>query len=103
MQSRLAEVYRRVSRLPRHHDATSSFAQFCAVLDQVEDELSGVPQQTPPPPDEGGRMYCPLPDRLTRRRDGGFAARTTGHMINVGPDGAVEVVNLRAGRVEFRR
>lgn len=101
MNERLREVYRRVAALPRQNTAAAAFAQFCETLDEVEDEMSGVVKQLPPPADGGGRMYCPLPDRTSHLPDGGIDAVTTGHTIHVSAYGDITVRNRRTGEVEF--
>lgn len=103
MNDRLHEVYRRVAALPNPGTAQGSLDQFCHVLDQVEDEMSGVPKQTPPPPTGDGRMYCPLPDRTRYLSDGGIETTTTGHVVHVSADGAIMITNRRSGEVEFTR
>jgi len=100
---RLAEVYRRVARLPRPSTAQESFDQFCDVLDEVEDEMSGVAKQFPPPADGGGRMYCPLADRTTYFEDGGIEAFSTGHAIRAYADGSIVISDRHTGEVEFAR
>lgn len=101
MDERLREVYRRVSSLRRTGTAAESFDQFCRVLDAVENELSGIPKQVPPPPTGDGRMYCPLPDRTEYRSDGSIEAVTAGHTIRVSANGTIEITNRRTGEVEF--
>ncbi len=102
-RDRLYEVYRRVMELPRPGTAQQALDQFCAVLDQVEDELSGIPKVTPPPVTGGGRMYCPLADRTTHLPCGGIDAVTTGHVIHISANGTMLVTNRRTGEVEFQR
>ncbi|WP_131722498.1 hypothetical protein [Mycolicibacterium conceptionense] len=92
-----------MAALPRPGTADESLAQFCAVLDAVEDEMSGAPKSDPPPATGDGRMYCPLPDRTQYLADGSIEAVTTGHTILVGRDGQLTVTRRSSGEVEFIR
>lgn len=100
---RLTEVYRRIAQLARPGSAQECLDQFCRVLDEVEDALSGVPKQCPPPADGGGRMYFPLTDRTAHLADGAIEAVATGHIIRVSADGGIVISNRQSGEVEFER
>ena len=49
MRKRLGEFYRRLAALPRAASAAEALEQICRTLDQVEDDLSGIPRASPPP------------------------------------------------------
>jgi hypothetical protein len=102
---RLKEVYRRLDLLPRADSAEGALRQICEVLEQVEDELSGIPKQVPPPPPGAAdqRMYCPLDDFVLRREDGSMLALTRGHRLEIAADGALRVVNKVTKLVEFEK
>ena len=102
-QQRLAEVYRRLSVAPRVNSAEDALRMVCVTLEQVEDELSGLPKQTPPPSfnQSDGRMYCPLEDHIQRRDDGSIMAITRGHRIEIGANGTIRILNRFENSVEF--
>jgi hypothetical protein len=49
VRERLDEFYRRLHAAPLETTAEAALEQICRILDEVEDELSGVPKQLPPP------------------------------------------------------
>lgn len=79
--------------------------QVSKTLDDVEDQLSGIPKKSPPPPPNmpDGRMYPPLPDRIKTMPDGTLVARTRGHIIEAGPDGSLKIINVKTGEVELQK
>jgi hypothetical protein len=105
IRERLDEFYRRLLALPRADSAEDALRQMCAVLERVEDEMSGIPKQSPPPwpshPD--GRMYCPLDDFIERRDDGSIFAMTRGHRIEIDNNGSVRIISKITGQVEFEK
>lgn len=100
--ARLAEVFRRLERLPAATSAEEARALLERVLDSVEDEMSGVPKD-PSRWKSDGRMYAPQPDSEVRPpRAGVRKFRTRGHYVLFGSNGAMEVQDLR-GRTVHRR
>jgi hypothetical protein len=91
--------------LPPSRSADETFRQLCETLDQVEDEWSGVAKRTPPPaPAEfDGRMYCPFPDFVERRDDGGILATTRGHRIEISATGTIKIIHKATDQVEFEK
>jgi hypothetical protein len=101
---RLEELYRRLALLPRASTAEAALAELCCTLDEVEDEMSGVAKQWPPPfGPPGGRMYCPLDDHTLRRPDGSILALARAHRIEIEADGRLRIVNKVTSRVEFEK
>jgi glycosyl transferase family 1 len=100
---RLAEFYRRLATELTATSADEALHQVSEVLDTVEDELSGIPRQSPPPRQAvaGARMYPPLDDRIIRYEDGSLSARTRGHRIEIEASGSVTIFNRRTGTQEF--
>jgi hypothetical protein len=102
---RLSEYFRRLTEQPASRTAEEALARLSQTLTDVEDELSGVPRQEPPPlpnvPD--GRMYPPQADMSVRHADGSITARTRGHDVLIGRDGSITVTNRRTGQVEFHQ
>jgi len=105
IQARLAEFYNRLRNAPRARNAQEALDQIRRTLDQVEDDLSGIPKKDPPPPpnQSDGRMYPPLDDFVVRNPDGSISARTRGHRIHCGADGSITITNIRTNEVEFSK
>ena len=103
IRERLDELYRRLRLLERSDSAEGSLRQLCESLDQVEDELSGLPKQSPPPPPSefDGRMYCPSEDFVARLEDGSLLALTRGHRIEIGANGSLRIFSKLTGKPEF--
>lgn len=103
IRERLDELFRRLRAKGRAASADEMFTRLCETLDEVEDAWSGIPKQTPPPiPNQSdGRMYCPLPDFVSRQDDGGIVALTRGHRIEILPDGRLKIISKRTGQAEF--
>ncbi|WP_282434910.1 eCIS core domain-containing protein [Nocardia panacis] len=91
IHERLDVYFARLRAQPPASSADEAFAQISRTLDQVEDELSGIPKKTPPPaPNQSdGRMYPPLADSVTRAADGSIRARTRGHTIDIDANGGM--------------
>ena len=102
MQQRLAEFYRRLRAQGPASSADDALARIRRTLDEVEDEMSGVTKQCPPPGPgmSDGRMYPPLDDFVKRLPDGRIIARSRGHRIEIGPDGETRIINLQTGGVD---
>src|SRR5205814_1831190 len=105
IEDRLAEFYSRLANLPAPGTADEALEQVATTLDAVEDDWSGVPKKTPPPPPNmpDGRMYPPLPDRIVHHADGSLTARTKGHIIEVGAKGSVTFRRKKTGVIEYTR
>lgn len=105
IRERLHEFYRRVGSLARAPSAEEALKQLARVLDDVEDELSGIPKKSPPPPPSvnDGRMYPPLDDFIIRHPDGRITARTRRHRIEIEANGSVTIINERTGAVELSK
>src|SRR5207244_313587 len=101
----LQEFYRRLAAAPRATSAEEALEQASRILEEVEDDLSGIPKQTPPPLPgmTDGRMYPPQPDLTVHQSDGRIIARTRGHVIEIEADGGLAIRNLKAGQTEFTR
>src|SRR5438105_1177265 len=92
---RLREFYRRLAAAPAVRTADEALALMSQTLDEVEDDLSGIPKRTPPPPKgtSDGRMYPPQPDSILRTPDGGMTFRTRGHRVVIGADGSITIAD----------
>jgi hypothetical protein len=105
IRQRLAEYFRRLGTAPRAGTAEEALRQVRDILNQVEDEFSGIPKKDPPPPPNqpDGRMYPPLDDFTTRHPDGSITATTKGHKIEIGPNGSITIRGRANGNVEFQK
>ena len=102
---RLREYFNHLRQQPASHSAEEALTRLSQTLTQVEDELSGIPKQEPPPPPNrpDGRMYPPQADNVKRLPDGSITARTAGHRIEIGTDGSITIRNIRSGEVDFHQ
>jgi Pretoxin HINT domain len=98
---RLEEYFRRLREAPVAQNAEEGLTQVREILNQVEDDLSGITRQNPPPPINmpDGRMYPPLDDFITRNSDGGIFARSRGHIIEISPQGNIKIIDKRTGDI----
>lgn len=102
---RLTEYFNRLRQQPVSRSADEALVRLSQTLMQVEDELSGIPRQEPPPPPNrpDGRMYPPQADNVRRLPDGSITARTAGHRIEIGAGGSITIRNVRTGEVDFHQ
>ena len=105
MRERLQELYRRLGSAPKTSSSEEALRELCELLEQVENEFSGVqkPANIPRPSMDDGRMYRPLEDHVARRADGSILALTRGHRIEIASDGSIRIVNKVTGQVEFQK
>lgn len=103
VQHRVVEFYRRLLAGPPASTAAEALVIIESILRAVEDELSGIPEQVPPPvpPVADVRIYPPQPDMIVRHEDGSLTARTQGHMIDLGADGSMIITRVSTGRCEL--
>ncbi len=105
IHERLKEFYRRLNQASPAKSADEALKLVCDTLNQVEDELSGISRQNPPPspnkPD--GRMYLPLEDYTKRNSDGSITAKSKAHTINIGSNGSITIINRRTKKIEFQK
>ncbi len=102
---RLAEFFRRLQAAARATTAEEALNQVRNIMNQVEDEFSGVIRKDPPPPIDqpDGRMYPPQNDFTTRKPDGSISARTRGHRIEIGRDGSITITNIKSGNIDLQK
>jgi hypothetical protein len=105
IQQRFQEYLERLNSSPPADSADSALQQLRYYLEQVEDELSGIPKKSPPPtpnmPD--GRMYPPLEDYIRRNSDGTISARSKGHNISIGADGSITITDRKTGEIVLNK
>jgi hypothetical protein len=100
---RLALVYERLDQMPPPTSAPEAFNRLNTVLDQVEDEHSGVPKNPNPGLKFDGRMYPPREDFTEHTADGRILAATKGNAIEAHPDGTLTVSSRRTGEPVYHR
>ncbi|MDJ0648976.1 MAG: hypothetical protein QNJ60_09730 [Xenococcaceae cyanobacterium MO_188.B19] len=105
IQERLEEFYRRLDKASSAKSADEAFKLVCDTLNQVEDELSGIPCKNPPasPSKPDGRMYPPQEDYTKRNNDGSIEARSKGHKIEIGSNGSITIINKKTQKIEFQK
>lgn len=101
---RLAEFLRRIGAAPPVTDADKAFRQLCDMLDEVEDEMSGTPNN-PANWQVDGRMYPPQEDRRIAvpgcPNVRGYRSR--GHDTFIGDNGAIEIRDRFSGSILFTK
>lgn len=102
-RDRLQEFYRRLMEAPRAATLDEALGQLTAILNAVEDELAGVPNN-PGNWRHDGRIYPPERDsmRASPARPGVTRFRSLAHNTYIGANGAIEIVSLD-GTVELRK
>ncbi|MES4904606.1 MULTISPECIES: hypothetical protein [unclassified Streptomyces] len=100
---RLAIVYQRLEELGPTRSARAALHQLSTVLNQVEDEYSGVPRDPNPGLKFDGRMYPPREDFIHHTPDGGLEATTKGNKIYLSADGQLRIDSRRTGETVYLR
>ncbi|MGW1839614.1 hypothetical protein [Streptomyces sp. NPDC002067] len=103
VHERLALVYERLDAMPPATSADEAFDRLGEVLDQVEDQHSGVPKNPDAPLKFDGRMYHPRPDFVSRRDDGSVHAVTKGNEIHAAANGTLTITSRRTGEAVYHR
>jgi hypothetical protein len=91
IQERLEVFFNRLGQAASCGTADEALALVCRLIEEVEDELSSVPREDPPPMRFTGRMYAPHADRVERRFDGSLVASTRHHSIYCSAKGAIHI------------
>ena len=97
----MAEVFRRLERMPAAASGEEGRANLENVLDKVEDELSGV-LKDPSRWQSDGRMYMPEADSQVNAPTGVQKFRSRGHYVLFGSNGAIEIQDLKGKTVHER-
>lgn len=102
---RLAEYFNRLRQQSASCTAEEALVRLSQTLMEVEDELSGIPRQEPPPPPNrpDGRMYPPQADNVRHLPNGNITARTAGHRIEIAMDGSITIWNVRTDEIDFHQ
>lgn len=106
---RLEKFYERLRDAPASSSRTEALALIARILNEVEDEMSGIPynprvyEDRSAPTD--GRMYPPLEDaaREVPEHPSVTRYRTRGHNIFISETGAIEIQDIRTKEVIFHK
>jgi hypothetical protein len=100
---RLQEFFRRLAKLPAAKSAKSARGQLATTLNQVEDEMTSIPND-PVGFQSDGRMYPPQDDsaRAVPNRPDVKRFRSRSHNTFIRKNGALEVQELD-GKVIFSK
>jgi hypothetical protein len=103
-KDRLDEFLRRLRACPAARDANEARHQVEEVLNAVEDEHSGVPND-PEDPNADERMFPPSDDFLVfvPERDDLMRFRHVRHDTTFGRNGAIEIRIRKTGEVIFEK
>jgi hypothetical protein len=103
---RLAVFYERLRTAPPAATAEEALTLICRVLEEVENEFSPMPKQSPPPRTFDGRMYLPQSDNIVKASDNSMWIKTRHHRVRIDPSGAFCVFREMPGRTlrkEFQK
>lgn len=102
--ARLREFYRRLDVAPPARSLDEAYGQICRILNEVEDELSGIRYNLTTSKSDG-RMYPPFWDFTwpDPDRSGVTIFRTALHRIFIGRNGAIEITDLGSHGIEFEK
>ena len=94
-RDRLAELYRRLAQVPRAATLDEALRMLTDILDRVEDELTGIPND-PCSWRYDERIYPPQRDSMRAVQGHPDVARfrSVGHNPFIGTNGAIEIVSL---------
>ncbi|HEX6040206.1 hypothetical protein [Longimicrobium sp.] len=100
---RLREFYRRLADAPRSSTFDEAFTQLAGILDEVEDELTNIPND----PNNwrwDDRIYPPQQDNMgaVPGHPRVMRFRSVKHRTYIGANGSLEIVSLE-GTIELRK
>jgi len=89
--------------MPPAKSAQEALDRIGTILEQVEDEFSGIEKREPPPqPKEfDGRMYPPKGDMIQSLPNGLVIARARKHLIEIEKDGTISIIFRETGALVF--
>jgi len=100
---RLNIVFERLRSAPAAVNADEAMAIMNRILEEVEDEFSGVPRDPHPGLLPSERMYPPERDNIIRDSRGNITANSRRHSTTFGADGSIVVTRRQTGTVVFRK
>lgn len=103
-EERLEEFFVRMSAAAPASNPEEAIILISRLIEEIEDEFSGIPNRPNPGLRPDGRMYPPQSDRIMPDGTGGLVAFTRGHRIEIAVGGAVTFRLRRApGTVVFTK
>ena len=105
IRQRLDLFFSKLDGLPPFESHNHALAEISRVMDEVEEEHSGVPRDLSGVPKRtDGRMYPPHPVYAKKTDLAGVTLYIqTGHQTFIGDGGAVLIINRRTGLMELDR
>jgi hypothetical protein len=100
---RLQEFFKRLGDAPYATDPEDALSLLGRLIDEVEDEWSGIPKRENPGLVFDGRMYPLQEDFIERLPDGSLVARTRGHVIEIDRRGGIIIKSKRTGGTVFSK
>ena len=103
-EDRLAEFLRRLGGAPAAKTFDEAYSQICNILNEVEDEMTAIPQN-PENWQSDGRLYPPLLDNLRAvpNRNDVKRLRSVGHNTFIGENGSIEIEVIKSKEVIFSK
>jgi hypothetical protein len=103
-EERLAEFLRRLGSAPAAKAFEEAYSQICNILNEVEDELTAIPNE-PENWQTDGRLYPPKLDNVrTVPSEGAIKRfRSVGHNTFIGENGSIEIEVIQTKEVIFSK
>lgn len=103
-EDRLEEFLRRLGESPLANTFDEAYSQLCNILDEVEDEMTSIPNQ-PENWQTDGRMYPPLSDSVRSVPNHPLVKRlrSRGHNTFIGVNGSIEIQVVGSGVAIFSK
>lgn len=103
-RDRLQEIYRRLAAAPVARSFAEMRSQLDGILNEVEDQLTGIPYEPDGWPTDG-RLYPVQDDNVFAVADHPrvLLLRARRNHIYIGDNGSIEIKNAASGTVEFTK
>ena len=103
-EERLAEFLRRLGSAPAAKSFEEAYSQICNILNELEDELTGIPNN-PENWQTDGRLYPPRLDSVRKvpNKNAVKRFRSVGHNTFIGENGGIEIEVVQTRKVIFSK
>lgn len=101
-KARLVIFYQQLSDAPPVSTHDEAYELLCTVLNRVEDEHSGIPNN-PENWETDGRLYPPQLDSVRKIDDDLLRYRSSKHNTYIASNGAIEVCSVNNDEVLFAK